>query len=148
MSTVEDLTLDLDTYQMPLDWENTRDDMLWNELLLPFIGVKKLHIDDRLLTLNVSQALGSVTGGLVLELLPKLQELHAELETDRVKEAFSMFAKTRRSVGCPVHVPGLPQAVLHTEPEVSHVEPDVSHTEPEISHTEPDVPVPCAGPEA
>ena len=148
MATVEDLTLDCLTLQMPSDWENTRDDMMWNELLLPFLGVKKLRIADRRLTLDFSQALESSTGGLVLQLLPKLRELHAELETDRVKEAFSMFAETRRSVGCPVHVPGLPQAVLHTEPEVSHVEPDVSHTEPEISHTEPDVPVPCAGPEA
>ena len=131
MSTVEDLTLDLDTYQMPLDWENTRDDMLWNELLLPFRGMKKLHIDDPLLTLNVSQALESVTGGLVLELLPELQELDAELKTDRVRKAISAFVESRQSVGRPVHLPGLARDVLHTEPETSHVEPEVSHTNPE-----------------
>ena len=147
MSTVEDLTFGSYTYQMPSYWENTRDDMLWNELLQPFLAVKKLHIDDHFLTLDFSQVLESSTGGLVLELLPKLQELDAELKTDRTKEAFSTFAETRRSVGFPVHLPGLPQVVLHTEPELSHVEPDVSHTEPEISHTEPDVPVLC-GPEA
>ena len=142
VSTVEDLTLGIAIYtfpRIPWDWENTRDDMLWNELLLPFLGVKKLRIADDLLTLDFSQALESATGGLVLGLLPELQELDAKLNTDRVKEAFSTFAETRRSVGRPVHLPGLPQAVLHTEPEVSHVEPDVSHTEPKISHTEPDV---------
>ena len=140
MSTVDDLTLDFQPYRMPSDWENTRDDMLWNELLLPFLGVKTLYIDNPLLTLDFSQALESATGVLVLELLPELQELDAGLNSGRVMEAFSVFAETRRSLGRPVHVTGLPRAIMHTEPEASH-------TEPEISQLEPEVPVPCAGPE-
>ena len=147
MSTVDDLTLDFQPYRMPSDWENTRDDMLWNELLLPFLGVKTLYIDSPLLTLDFSQALESATGGLVLELLPELQELDARLNSGRVMEAFSVFAETRRSLGRPVHVTGLPQAVMHTEPEASHTEPEISQLEPEVPYTEPEVPVPCAGPE-
>ena len=175
MSTVEDLTLDFHTHRMPSDWENTRDDMLWNELLLPFLGVKKLRIANDFLTLDFSQALESATGGLVLELLPELQELDARLKTGRVMKVFSVFAETRRSLGRPIHVTGLPQAALHTEPEASHTgpetsqlepevshaepevshtepevphtEPEVSHTEPEVPHTKPEVPVPCLGPE-
>ena len=115
MSTVEDLKLAFRSYQSPSDWENTRDDMLWNDILFPFLGVKKLRIYE-----PVPQALESVIGGLVPELLPKLQELQVEagLEREyshRIKKAFSVFAENRRSVGRPVHVPGLPQAVLYTD---------------------------------
>ena len=103
LSAVEELTLDLDVDGMPSDWENTLDSMLWHELLLPFIGVKKLHIGSSL-TLELSQALESVAGGLVLELLPELQELEVQLEIDDAKKAFSAFVETRESVGRPVHL--------------------------------------------
>ena len=138
MSTVEDLEFVLHMDRMPSDWDNTRDDMLWNEILLPFLSVKKLRMFDPL-TLDFSQVLESTTGGLDLELLPKLQKFDTVLQTDRVKEAFSMFAEMRRSMGRPVHVPGLPPAVVHAEPEISHVEPEVSHMEPELTHTEPEI---------
>ena len=50
LSAVEELTLDLDMDGIPPDWENALDDMLWHELLLPFIGVKNLHIGFHLLS--------------------------------------------------------------------------------------------------
>ena len=106
MSSVEELTLDLFTHQMSSDWENTLDNMMWHELLLPFIGVKKLRIQPSL-TLELSQALESVTGWMVPEILPELQELEAELREVRVIKAFSVFVKTRESVGRSVHMPGL-----------------------------------------
>jgi hypothetical protein len=116
MSAVEDLTLDLDVDGMPSDWENsTLDSMLWHELLLPFIGVKKLHIGSSL-TLELSEALQPDAGGLVRELLPQLQELEVQLEIDHAKQAFSAFIETRESgVGRPVHllVPPIPHAVVH-----------------------------------
>jgi hypothetical protein len=115
MSSVEELTLDLFTHQMSSDWENTLDNMMWHELLLPFIGVKKLRIQPSL-TLELSQALESVTGGMVPEILPELQELEAELREVRAIKAFSVFVKTRESVGRPVHVPGL-DAGLERQPE-------------------------------
>lgn len=71
VSTVEELTLDLDAGGMAEDWENTLDSLVWHELLLPFIGVKKLHVGS-LLTFELSQAMESAVGGLVFELLPEL----------------------------------------------------------------------------
>jgi hypothetical protein len=54
VSAVEELTLDLNADGMPSNWENTFDNMLWHELLLPFIGVKKLHIGRSLARQNFS----------------------------------------------------------------------------------------------
>ena len=101
LSTVEGLTLDLDVNGMPLDWENTLDSIMWHELLLPFVGVKKLHIGDSL-TPELSRSLESVAGGLALELLPELQEL--EIKSIEGCESFSGFLKTRNSVGRPVYI--------------------------------------------
>jgi hypothetical protein len=122
MSTVEELTLDLFANQMPSDWQKTLDNMAWHELLLPFIGVKKLHIQPPL-TLELSQALGSVAGGMVLGILPELQELEAELREVRAIKAFSVFVKTRELVGRPVHLRG-----LVAELEGPNAEPRVRHT--------------------
>ena len=99
---VEVLTLDLDVGGMPSDWRDTLDSMLWYELLLPFIGVKKLHIGSSL-TLELSQVLKSVAGGLALELLPELQELEVHLRTEREKNEFSAFIESRKSAGHRVH---------------------------------------------
>ena len=115
LSVVEDLILDLNTDGMISDWEDTLDNMLWHELLLPFTGVKRLHICSSL-ALEVSQALESVDGGLVLELLPELQELDVQLKNDHAKKAFSMFVETRKSVDRPVNLLTLP--IPHAEPEV------------------------------
>jgi hypothetical protein len=103
MSAVEEFTLDLDVDGIPSGWEVTLDSTMWHELLLPFIGVKKLHIGSSL-TLKLSEALESVDGGLVLELLPELQELEVPLKIDHATNAFSMFMKTRESVGRPIHL--------------------------------------------
>ena len=98
LSTVEELTLDLRVDGMPSDWENTLENTAWHELLLPFVGVKKLKIVSSL-TLELSKALESVDGELVLELLPALQELEAP-----ATDAFSMFMKTRESMGRPIQL--------------------------------------------
>ncbi|KAF8485831.1 hypothetical protein DFH94DRAFT_157204 [Russula ochroleuca] len=103
LSTVEELTLDLDVDGMPSDWENRLDSMVWHELLLPFVGVKKLRIGSSL-TLQLSQSLESIAGGLVLELLPKLQELEVHLKMFHSKNVFSLFVGTRESVARPVHL--------------------------------------------
>ena len=112
LSSAEELTLDLDVDGMPSDWEDSLDSMLWHEVLLPFTGVRNLHIGSSL-TLQLSQSLESVTGGLVLELLPELEELEAQLEIGHSKNEFLLFVETRESVGRPVHlsVPPSQQAV-------------------------------------
>ena len=114
LSAVEELTIDLDEDWMPSDWENTLDSTVWHELLLPFIGVKKLHIGF-LLTFELSQALDAVAGGLVLELLPELQKLEVRLEIDDAKKVFSAFIETRESVDRPARLLALP--IPHAEPE-------------------------------
>jgi hypothetical protein len=138
LSTVEELILDLDADGMPSDLENTLDNILWHELLLPFIGVKKLHIGSSL-TLELSQALQSAAAGLVLELLPELQELEVQLEIDHAKRAFSAFVETRESVGRPIHL--LAPSVPHAEPEVPPAGKDleVLPTDQEVPPTDPDV---------
>jgi hypothetical protein len=124
LSTVEDLTLDLNVDQMPSDWEDTLDSLMWHELLLPFIGVKKLHIGSPL-TIKLSQALESVAGGLVLELLPELQELEVQLEVNTAKKAFSGFVETRESVGRPIHL--LAPSALRGAPSTSRGASSTSH---------------------
>ena len=116
LSTVEELTLDLDVDGVPLDWESALDSILWHELLLSFIGVKKLNISSSL-TRGLSQALQSVDKGLVMELLPDLQELWVHPEIDHATYSFSLFVKSRESVGCPVHLLVLP-AGLPPPPEI------------------------------
>ena len=103
LSSVHELSLDLDVDEMPSDWENGLDDTLWHELLLPFIGVKRLRIGS-LLAHQLSQALESVTGDFVLELLPELQDIEVQLETDRAKRIFSTVVETREFMGRPVHL--------------------------------------------
>ena len=104
VSAMEELTLDIDVDGMPFNWVDTVDDVMWHELLLPFIGVKKLRFGS-LLTFELSRALNSVTGGLALELLPELQELEIKLDTiDQAENAFSVFVETRESVGRPVQL--------------------------------------------
>jgi hypothetical protein len=114
LSAVEELTLDLDADAMPL-LETTLDSTIWHELLLPFTGVTKLHIGFSL-TLELSRALESVPGELVLELLPELRELEVQLEIDYANKVFSVFVEFRESLGRPVHLSVLP--LLHAEPEV------------------------------
>ena len=159
LSAVEKLTLDLDMDGMPSDWENTIDDNVdklglsqWHELLRQFLGVKKLHIGSSL-TLELSEALGSVVGESVLELLPELEELEVHLEADRARKAFSEFVKNRESVRHPVRLlaapisqadPRVPCAELEASadpevPEVPCADPGVPCADPEVSCTNPEV---------
>lgn len=111
LSVIGELTLDLNVDGMPSDWENTLEVMLWHELLLPFIGVRKLHISSSL-TLQLSQALQSDAGELVLELLPEVEELDVQLEIDHANAAFALFLEIRESVGRAVQLlaPPMPPA--------------------------------------
>ena len=115
LSAVEELTLDLDADALPSFWEITVDSTMWHELLLPFTGAKKLHIGFSL-TLKLSQALESVPGELVLELLPELRELEVQLEIDYANKVFSAFVEFREFLGRPVHLSVLP--ILHAELEM------------------------------
>jgi hypothetical protein len=136
LSAVEELTLDLNVDGMPSDWENTLDNMLWHELLLPFIRVKKLHIGSSL-TVELSQALKSDAGLLVLQLLPELQEIGVQLGIVDAKKAFSSFLETRESVGRPVHLSASGSTIPHTEQEVLFTDPEEPRADPEVHHIDP-----------
>lgn len=109
---VEELTLDLDEDGIQSDPENAPDSTLWHELLLPFRGVKKLHIGSAL-TSELADALKSddANAGLILDLLPSLQDLGVQLETNDAYNAFSTFIETREGVGRRVRLldPPVPQ---------------------------------------
>ena len=132
LSTVEELTLDLNVDGMLSDWENTLDNVAWQELLLPFIGVKKLHIGSSL-TLELSKALESVDEGLVLELLPQLQEFEVPLKIDLATDAFSMFMKTRESVGRPIHLLVPPEVAVGPSLSEEAIAAEVSPEPPEVA---------------
>ena len=106
-TTVEELTLDLDGDGMPSNWENTLHSTLWHGLLLPFSHLKKLCIGSAL-TSELSDALKPDAGGLVLSLLPGLQDLEVQFDID---DAFSTFIKSRERPGQPIclSVPPMPQ---------------------------------------
>ena len=112
LSAVEELTVDLNEDWMPSDGGNSLDSTMWHELLLPFVGVKTLHIGF-LLTFELSQALDSVIGGPVLDPLPELQKLEVRLDIDDAKKVFSAFIETRESEGRPVDLLALP--IPHAE---------------------------------
>ena len=123
---VEELTLDLDVDGMPSDWGETLDSTMWLELLLPFTGVKKLHVGSSLVG-EVSQALDSDVGELVSELLPDLQELEVRLEINDAKKVFSAFIQTRESMGRPVRLLAtpIPHLTPRTRPNISLVAPQM-----------------------
>ena len=116
LSTVEKLVLDINVNGMPSDWENRRDNMLWHELLLPFIGVKKLNIGFSLI-FELSRALESLAGGLVQGILPELQELEV-LQLEMYHANLSGFIKTRKSMGRPIRLLAPQMAHLQASPEV------------------------------
>jgi hypothetical protein len=134
-SAIVELTLDLNVDGMPSDWEDTLDNTLWHELLLPFAGVKKLHIGSSL-TRELSQVLESVARGSVLEVL---QELEVQFEVDNANRALSAFVETRESMGRPVQLLALP--VPHVEPEVPRGDLEVLPEDVEVPLEDVEVPI-------
>jgi hypothetical protein len=102
VSNIEELGLDLEEGGMPSDWGKRLDKTLWQELLWPFIGMKKLHIGESL-TLELSIALEGLewVEGLILQ---ELQELEVTLQNDRATSALTKFFETREAMGRPVRL--------------------------------------------
>ena len=103
LSAVEGLMLDFDEEDLPSNWQDEVDAMMWHGLLWPFSGVKKLHIGYPL-ALELSNALESDNAGLVLGLLPELQELEAWVKLRHLNKAFETFIDARQLTGCHVHL--------------------------------------------
>ena len=120
LSAVEELTLDLDEDGIPSGWETALDGSLWHELLLPFSSVKKLHIGSSL-TSELSHALKPISGGLILELLPELQDLEVQLEIDDASRAFSTFIETRKHAGRLVRLLVRERQESQQHPQLRHI---------------------------
>ena len=139
LSTVEELTVDLDEDGMPSDWGDSLDSVLWHGLLLPFGSVKKLQIGSPL-TSELSDALKLDAAELDLNLLPELQKLEVQLEVGDANMAFSTFLATRELEGRPVEllVPRSPRE-SQTEPHARLTEEHthVAMTHPQNVRTEP-----------
>jgi len=103
LSAVEELTLDFEEENLPSDWQNAADVMMWHGLLWPFSGAKKLRIGYPFAS-ELSNALESHDAGLILGLLPELEELEAQVELGHVKKAFETFIEARQLAGRHVHL--------------------------------------------
>jgi len=98
LSAAEELSLDFEEENLPSDWQDEVDAMMWHGLLWSFAGVKKLRIGYPLAS-ELSNALESDDAGLVLGLLPELEELEAQVELGHLNKAFETFIDARQLVG-------------------------------------------------
>ena len=124
LSSTEELTLDVEEAKMLLDRENTLDDILWRELLVPFRGVRRLCIGSALIS-ELSDALKPDAAGLGLGLLPNLQDLDLRLEIDEAYKAFSTFIETRERAGHPVCLLAPPRSKMSPGPIGQLLEPHI-----------------------
>lgn len=115
LSAAEELTLDFEEESLPPDWQNAVDAMVWHGILWPFTSVKKLSIGHPLAS-ELSNALESDDAGLVLELLPELQELEAQVESGDLDNAFATFIDARLFAGNPVHLSVSPVVISRAVP--------------------------------
>jgi hypothetical protein len=96
-SAVEHIILDHEESFM-LHYEVDRTE--WRKLLRPFMNVKTLRIEDRLVK-DLSRSLQLIDGEDPLELLPKLEELTYSGSGD-TDDAFTSFIDVRQNAGRPV----------------------------------------------
>ena len=105
LSIVEELTLSIDKHRMPSEWQSDAvDSIVWHELLLPFVGVRKLHVDGSTLALELFSALEADDAGLVPELLLELVEIEVDLEDKHTNNSFAGFVEARQLAGRPVYL--------------------------------------------
>ena len=113
LSAAEELTLDFEEENLPSDWQDEVDGMVWHGLLWPFISVKKLSIGYPLAS-ELSNAVESGDAGLVLGLLPELEELEAQVELGHLNKAFAAFIDARELAGRHIRLSVSPVAISTT----------------------------------
>ena len=101
LSNVDRLDIREDHYEPP-DWQDDIENTQWIELLQPFTTVKDLHISKQV-TSRVAPALQELSGELVVDLLPGLQNLFVVgLEPSGPVQAIEQFIAARTVSGRPV----------------------------------------------
>ena len=121
LSAAEELTLEFEENSLPSDWQDEVDAMVWHGLLWPFTSVKKLCVGYPLAS-ELSNALESDDAGLVLGLLPELQELEAQVELEHLNKAFETFVDTRQLAGRYVRLSVSPVAISTAVPTPAEAE--------------------------
>ena len=100
LSGVEQLTLDFYEPVLPTQWQNGEiDGTTWHELLMPFVGVKRLQICAAISD-ELSRALQVDEIGLFPGFLPCLQVLR--YPRGQANDLFSLFLDARQAMGRPV----------------------------------------------
>ena len=122
-SAVEHLALQHEVHSLSSEEYNEVDRIEWRSLLSSFSNVKTLRVNDGIVE-ELSRCLGSGDdGGLPLELLPELQELHTYSGSADAAggDAFTPFINARQNAGRPVtlvpHDPSEPPAITSTRHE-------------------------------
>lgn len=115
LSAAEELTLEFEEENLPTDWQNAVDAIVWHGILWPFTSVRKLRIGHPLAS-ELSSALESDDAGLILELLPELQVLEAQVESGNLNNAFATFVDARLFAGRPVNLLVSPVVISRAVP--------------------------------
>ena len=146
LSTVEELTLDLDEDGMPSGWDDSLDSMLWHALLVPFSSVKKLQIGSSL-TFQLSEALKSGAAESGPSFLPELQKLEVQLEINDTNKGFSTFIETREREGRAVEflAPHSPSSNLPEGNQGFEQSPDMTGNMNDYAKERGPTPLPFAG---
>jgi hypothetical protein len=97
LSGVERFMLRCDYLEFPTEFQNGAiDSTTWHELFRPFVGLKQLHISERLLVEELSRVLQADEVGSDPGFLPNLRSIHAD------DNLFTSFIDTRQVMGRPV----------------------------------------------
>jgi hypothetical protein len=104
VSIVEELTVDLKVASMP----SGREDSVGRAPPAFHWGEEAAHWLLAYIRTPASPGITVIAGGLVLELLPGLEEVEVQLEFDHARILLSKFIETRESVGRPEHLLALP----------------------------------------
>jgi hypothetical protein len=104
LSTLEDLHIDEQTYQLPV-WEDNLNNALWLELLHPFTMVKNLFLSENIAP-RVVPVLQELVGSRTTEVLPILQNVFIEKlrPSGHVQEGIGKFVATRQVISHPIVV--------------------------------------------
>jgi hypothetical protein len=104
LPTLEHLGLYENRYFRPL-WEDDMEGARWHKLLHPYSSVTDLEVSGNLVQL-VAGALGELTGEMIMEVLPALQNIFLQGFTSPrpVQEAMGQFVAVRQLYGRPVTV--------------------------------------------
>jgi hypothetical protein len=128
LSTVEQLSIGHEYSK--LVWKNdTIENTLWLQLLLPFTGVKNLHLSKDFAP-GIASALQELVGGRITEVLPSLQNIFVEWfePSGPFQENIGKFVAARQLLDQLISVSAVPVDLAFDSTPDAKVEPSTSQT--------------------